>query len=82
LSDWAAPENGLDRALPGDGIANLPTMCAQLLAAGFTGWWEVEVLSERLWAGDQRELVSATHRAATEVLDKARALLDGEEARR
>lgn len=78
LSDWAdAAAGDLDRALPGDGIADLPGMCADLLRVGFAGWWELEVLSERLWAGDQVALVRASYEAAVAVLDKAQALADG-----
>jgi sugar phosphate isomerase/epimerase len=75
LSDWtAAPAGDLDRALPGEGISDLPSLCADLLSAGFRGWWEVEVLSEALWAGDQVALVRASYEATITVLDKALSL--------
>jgi sugar phosphate isomerase/epimerase len=78
LSDWADPPNGtLDRVLPGEGVSDLPGLCADLLDSGFTGWWEVEVLSEALWAGDQTALVRAANEAATAVLSKAKSIAGG-----
>jgi sugar phosphate isomerase/epimerase len=78
LSDWpASPAAHLDRVLPGDGVADLSAICADLIRTGFGGWWEVEVLSEQLWAGDQLALVRACHRAATVVLSRALALASG-----
>lgn len=73
LSDWAAePSAHLDRVLPGEGVADLPSICAELLDAGFTGWWEVEILSRTLRAADPAELIPACHRAAVAVLERAR----------
>jgi len=74
LSDWAGPHASLDRALPGEGVADLAAVCADLIEAGYNGWWEVEVLSKALWAGDQAALVPACHRAAAKVLGQAMAL--------
>lgn len=72
LSDWAdSSAADLDRVLPGEGVADLPAICADLLDAGFRGWWEVEVLSGALWAGDQVALIRASYEAATAVLGQA-----------
>ena len=72
LSDWAPPPTvGLDRVLPGAGVIDLPAMCADILDAGFRGWWEVEILSESLRSGDQAALARAAHDAAAEVLRQA-----------
>ncbi|TDD15097.1 sugar phosphate isomerase/epimerase family protein [Nonomuraea diastatica] len=72
LSDWAAgPAGSLDRALPGEGCADVPAICADLLDAGFDGWWELEILSETLWAGDQVALVRASYESALRTLEKA-----------
>ncbi|MEO3802531.1 sugar phosphate isomerase/epimerase [Nonomuraea sp. B1E8] len=72
LSDWAAgPAGNLDRALPGDGCADVPAICRDLLTAGFDGWWELEILSETLWAGDQISLVRASYASALRTLEKA-----------
>lgn len=72
LSDWAASSPGtLDRVLPGDGVADLSSICADLLGNGFDGWWEVEVLSEALWAGDQTVLVRESFEATRVLLGKA-----------
>ena len=59
------------------GISDLPGICAELLRAGFSGWWEVEVLSDALWSGDQIALVRASYDAAVAVVDEALALVDG-----
>jgi sugar phosphate isomerase/epimerase len=78
LSDWAAGSyEGPDRVLPGDGVADLSSICTDLLAAGFDGWWEVEIISEALWAGDQTALVRASYDAASEVLTGALARARG-----
>lgn len=73
LADWSAGEgsdesSAMDRELPGEGIADIAGLCRQFASAGFAGWWEVEVLSERLWRGDQRVLPQRCAAAARRVL--------------
>ncbi|MGW4802478.1 hypothetical protein ACWEPC_59700, partial [Nonomuraea sp. NPDC004297] len=48
-----------------------PALCADLLDGGFDGWWEVEIQSEKLWAGDQVSLIRASYDAARGVLETA-----------
>jgi len=51
LADWqAGTEPSLDRALPGDGIADLAALCGRIkeAAGDREPWWEIEVLSEEL----------------------------------
>jgi sugar phosphate isomerase/epimerase len=36
-----------ERAIPGDGLVDLVGIARQVLATGFAGWWEIEVLGTR-----------------------------------
>lgn len=46
VNDWRDPTRGWDdRALPGEGIMDLPAMFAALEAGGFDGWYELEIFS-------------------------------------
>jgi sugar phosphate isomerase/epimerase len=46
VNDWRDPTRGWDdRALPGEGIMNLPAMFGALEAGGFDGWYELEIFS-------------------------------------
>jgi sugar phosphate isomerase/epimerase len=47
VSDWREPTRGwADRALPGEGVANVPQILAALDAAGWAGPYELEVFSD------------------------------------
>jgi sugar phosphate isomerase/epimerase len=47
VNDWRDPTRApSDRVLPGEGIADVPGIIAALLAAGFSGWYDLEVMSE------------------------------------
>lgn len=46
VNDWRDPTRGWDdRALPGEGIMDLPAMFGALEAGGFDGWYEMEIFS-------------------------------------
>ena len=46
INDWRAETRGWDdRALPGDGVMDLPAMFAALEDGGFDGWFDLEVFS-------------------------------------
>ncbi len=46
VNDWRADTRGWDdRALPGDGVIDLPALLGALDAGGFDGWYELEVFS-------------------------------------
>jgi sugar phosphate isomerase/epimerase len=46
VNDWRDPTRGWDdRALPGDGIMDLPAIFGALEAGGFDGWYELEIFS-------------------------------------
>jgi sugar phosphate isomerase/epimerase len=63
VNDWRAETRGWDdRALPGEGIMDLPAMLGALEAGGFDGWYDLEVFSgegypDSLLALDPVELV-------------------------
>lgn len=47
VNDWRDPTRApSDRVLPGDGVAGVPGIIAALIAAGFRGWYDLEVMSE------------------------------------
>jgi len=63
LNDWRDPTRvRSDRVLPGDGVAGVPGILAALIRAGYTGWYELEVMSDEslddsLWGIPHRELL-------------------------
>lgn len=47
VNDWRNPtRNWCDRVLPGDGVIDLPSVFGALDAAGYEGWYDVEVFSD------------------------------------
>lgn len=47
LNDWREPTRGwCDRVLPGDGTIDLRALFRALTAAGYDGWYDVEVFSD------------------------------------
>jgi sugar phosphate isomerase/epimerase len=68
VDDWRDPTRGWsDRAVPGEGIIDLPGIFGALEAAGWDGWADVEIFSDdgtlvtdypdSLWRVEPRELV-------------------------
>jgi sugar phosphate isomerase/epimerase len=51
VSDWLADTQDLrlDRGMMGDGVIDLPAMRRLVEAAGYTGYVEVEIFSQRNW---------------------------------
>ncbi|HQU48128.1 MAG TPA: sugar phosphate isomerase/epimerase family protein [Casimicrobiaceae bacterium] len=51
VSDWLADTQDLrlDRGMMGDGVIDLPGIRAMVERAGFDGWVEVEIFSQRNW---------------------------------
>ncbi|OYW75595.1 MAG: xylose isomerase [Verrucomicrobia bacterium 12-59-8] len=56
ICDWRTPTIDLlnDRGLMGEGCINIREISGWVDAAGFTGFREVEIFSNRLWAMDQQ----------------------------
>jgi sugar phosphate isomerase/epimerase len=52
VCDWLVPTTDMlnDRGMMGDGVIDLPRIRATVEAAGFTGFIEAEIFSERWWA--------------------------------
>ena len=47
VADWRDPtRNWADRVLPGDGVADLPALLGALEAAGWRGYYDVEIFSD------------------------------------
>ena len=47
VNDWRDPtRNWNDRVLPGDGIANVPSLLGALEAGGYDGWYDLEIFSD------------------------------------
>jgi sugar phosphate isomerase/epimerase len=46
-----------DRGLMGEGCINIPLIRSWVEEAGFNGFNEVEIFSDRLWATDQKEFL-------------------------
>lgn len=56
ICDWNVPTTDFlnDRGLMGDGCINVPVIRSWVEAAGFDGYQEVEIFSDKYWATDQK----------------------------
>jgi sugar phosphate isomerase/epimerase len=53
LGDWPdRPNPGIDRAIPGEGVIPLDEVFAALESAGYSGWYDLELLSDADRAAD------------------------------
>jgi sugar phosphate isomerase/epimerase len=68
VCDWRTPTTDLlnDRGLMGEGCIPIRRIRAWVEAAGFTGFVEVEIFSERRWAGNQGKFLAEITRAYLE----------------
>lgn len=58
LSDWRdPPASDNDRHIPGAGVIPLAEIIAPFIAAGYEGFFDVEIWSERLWTSNYAELL-------------------------
>ncbi|MFO7823475.1 MAG: sugar phosphate isomerase/epimerase family protein [Cyclobacterium sp.] len=59
ICDWLSPTVDFlnDRGLMGEGCIDIPTIRGWAEEAGFSGFNEVEIFSDRHWAGDQKEFL-------------------------
>jgi sugar phosphate isomerase/epimerase len=65
LADWVLPlpaDTLLGRGLPGDGCIDFGPVTAGVLAAGYTGYAEVEVFSEQVWDAPADETAATIRR--------------------
>lgn len=65
ICDWMTPTNDLlnDRGLMGEGCIDVRGIRGMVEAAGFNGFNEVEVFSDRWWARDQDDFLAAIKEA-------------------
>jgi sugar phosphate isomerase/epimerase len=49
------PRTARDRAIPGEGCANLPRLFDALAAGGYDGWYDIEIFSDELWQLEPEE---------------------------
>ena len=68
ICDWRVPTEHmlLDRGLMGEGCIDVPLIRSWVEAAGFAGFHEVEIFSERHWAKDQAVFLEEIIRAYRE----------------
>lgn len=65
VSDWRSPTEDLlnDRGLMGEGCIDVPRIRGWVEDAGFRGFIEVEIFSNRHWASDQQEFLKNIQQA-------------------
>lgn len=65
ICDWKMDMEDMlnDRGLMGEGVIRVREIRSWVEAAGFTGFHEVEIFSNRLWASDQKEALERIKRA-------------------
>jgi sugar phosphate isomerase/epimerase len=57
VNDWRDPTRHWDdRALPGEGVMDLPAMLGALEAGGFDGWYDMEIFSGEQYSDSLLEL--------------------------
>lgn len=68
ICDWKVPTTDFlwDRGLMGEGCINVPQIRGWVAAAGFTGFYEVEIFSDKYWAGDQNAFLKQIKKAYLE----------------
>lgn len=65
VCDWLTPTRDLlnDRGLMGEGCIDITGIRNAVEATGFSGWNEVEIFSDRLWASDPDEYLESIRQA-------------------
>jgi len=68
ICDWLTPTTDLlnDRGLMGEGCIDLKGLRALVEAAGFDGFHEVEIFSNRWWSADQNDFLARIQQAYAE----------------
>jgi sugar phosphate isomerase/epimerase len=60
VNDWRADTRGWDdRALPGDGVIDLPAILGALEAGGYDGWYDLEIFSSETYPDSLLQLPAA-----------------------
>jgi len=71
LSDWILPlpaDTLLGRGHLGDGVIDLGSISAQVLAAGYRGYAEVEIFSQEIWDAPPDDTAATVRKRFTELL--------------
>ena len=55
----AVPGPGIDRRLLGQGVIPLHEILSAIEATGYRGYYDVEIMSEQVWAMDPHEVLDA-----------------------
>jgi sugar phosphate isomerase/epimerase len=55
----AVPGPGIDRRLPGEGVIPLREILAAIEATGYAGFYDVEIMSDKVWAMDYQQVLAA-----------------------
>ena len=68
ICDWKQDMEDMlnDRGLMGEGVIRVREIRSWVEGAGFNGFHEVEIFSNRLWEGDQKELLERIKQAYLE----------------
>ena len=68
ICDWKLDMEDMlnDRGLMGEGVIRVREIRSWVEAAGFNGFHEVEIFSNRLWESDQKEVLERIKRAYLE----------------
>jgi sugar phosphate isomerase/epimerase len=83
VGDWREPTRGwADRVLPGEGVADVPTILAALERAGWEGYYDLEIFSDNgafgttypdsLWNVEVLELVRRSRESFTKCWEERR----------
>ncbi len=69
LSDWKVPTTDMlnDRGLMGEGCIPLAAICRAIQAAGFGGFYEVEIFSSTYWQMNQKQFLQHIIAAYTQL---------------
>ncbi|MFI3905187.1 sugar phosphate isomerase/epimerase family protein [Ochrobactrum sp. S1502_03] len=64
INDWLVPTRDMlmDRGMPGDGIIDLSAFCALAEAKQYSGFFELEILSNELWKLDAHDIITQSAR--------------------
>lgn len=69
IADWREPRSLNDRANIGHGIIPLRELLSKIADAGYTGFYEAEVLSDELWEHEGPELVQTCYQSLYNIME-------------
>ena len=71
------PRSTEDRLVPGEGVLPIAEMLAAVFAAGYEGWFAVEIMSSEMWAGDLDDVLDRCRLGMEAVIARADQLAAG-----